>query len=102
MSKFVSEVVNTKTKVKRVAKPEDLLSLLQFKMVDAILIPKASVSSLKAKTELNLVVSDVPGSVYLPALGFFKTDHTDTLATKVKNLGGEVSKLIRVNSWRAN
>ena len=102
MSKFVSEVVKTKTKVKRVAKPEDLLSLLQFKMVVAILIPKASVASLKSKTELNLIVSDVPGSVYLPALGFFTSDHTDSLANKVKNLDGEVSKLIRVNSWRAN
>ena len=51
MPNFVSEIVNTKTKVKRVAKPEDLLSLLQFKMVDAILLPKAGYDQLKSKTD---------------------------------------------------
>lgn len=101
MPKFVSEIVNAKTKVKRVAKPEDLLSLLQFKMVDAILIPKASVASLRSKTELNLIIKDAPGSVYLPALGFFTATHQAKLASAVKGLGGEISKLIRVNSWRA-
>lgn len=101
MPKFVSQIVNAKTKIKRVAKPEDLLSLLQFKMVDAILIPKASVASLRAKTELNLIVKDAPNSVYLPALGFFAATHQAKLASAVKGLGGEISKLIRVNSWRA-
>ena len=102
MPAFVNKVVNTKTKVKRVAKPEDLLSLLQFKMVDAVLIPKASFRSLEAKTELNLVVSDAPGAVFLPALGFLSTNHEAKLSSAVKKLGGEVSKLIRVSSWRAN
>ena len=98
----MSEIVNTKTKVKRVAKPEDLLSLLQFKMVDAILLPKAGYDQLKSKTELKLVVSDAPGRVFLPAVGFLSTNHKDTLASAVKRLDGEVSKIIRVNSWRAN
>ena len=101
MTKFVSQILSSKTKVKRVAKPEDLLSLLQFKMVDAILIPKASVANLKSKTELNLIVTDAPGTVYLPALGFFTDTHQDKLASAVKGLDGEISKLIRVNSWRA-
>ena len=101
MPNFVSEIVNTKTKVKRVA-PEDLLSLLQFKMVDAILLPKAGYDQLKSKTELKLVVSDAPGRVFLPAVGFLSTNHKDTLASAVKRLDGEVSKIIRVNSWRAN
>ena len=102
MPSFVSEIVNTKTKVKRVAKPEDLLSLLQFKMVDAILLPKAGYDQLKSKTELKLVVSDAPGRVFLPAVGFLSTNHKDTLASAVKKLDGEVSKIIRVSSWRAN
>ena len=102
MPGFVKKVVNTKTKVKRVAKPEDLLSLLQFKMADAILLPKANIEGLKAKTELNLVIADAPGSVYLPAMGFLSTSHKATLAAAVKGLDGEVSKIIRVNSWRAN
>ena len=102
MPSFVSGIVNTKTKVKRVAKPEDLLSLLQFKMVDAILLPKAGYDQLKSKTELKLVVSDAPGRVFLPAVGFLSTNHKDTLASAVKKLDGEVSKIIRVSSWRAN
>ena len=104
MPNFVSKLVQAtqKPKIKRVSKPEDLLSLLQFKVADAVLVPENDVKAFKAKSKLDLQVTPVSGArVGLPALGFLSDTNKKMIQTAVKKLQGKVQDIMRVNSWRA-
>ena len=104
MPKFVSKLIpDAKSpKVKRVSKPEDLLSLLQFKVADAVLVPAKDVKAFKSKSQLDLQVTPVSGAkVGLPALGFLSETNKKMIQTAVKKLQGKVQDIMRVNSWRA-
>ena len=104
MPKFVSKLIPAANspKVKRVSKPEDLLSLLQFKVADAVLVPAKDVDSFKSKSKLDLQVTPVSGAkVGLPALGFLSNTNKKIIQTAVKQLQGKVQDIMRVNSWRA-
>ena len=104
MASFVSKMIQTskKPKIKRVSKPEDLLSLLQFKVADAVLIPEKDVKTFKSKSKLDLKVTPIGGAkVGLPALGFLSETNKNMIQTAVKKLQGKVQDIMRVSSWRA-
>jgi hypothetical protein len=104
MANFVSKMIQTsqKPKIKRVSKPEDLLSLLQFKVADAVLIPEKDVKVFKSKSKLDLQVTPISGAkVGLPALGFLSETNKKMIQTAVKKLQGKVQDIMRVSSWRA-
>ena len=104
MPKFVSKLIPAANspKVKRVSKPEDLLSLLQFKVADAVLVPANDVNTFKSKSQLDLQVTPLSGAkVGLPALGFLSDTNKKMIQTAVKQLQGKVQDIMRVNSWRA-
>jgi hypothetical protein len=104
MANFVSKMIQTskKPKIKRVSKPEDLLSLLQFKVADAVLIPEKDVKAFKSKSKLDLKVTPISGAkVGLPALGFLSDTNKKLIQSAVKKLQGKVQDIMRVSSWRA-
>jgi hypothetical protein len=73
MDGFVNKLIgrSDKTKLKRVTKREDLLSLLQFKVADAILLRESSLEAFKGKSKLDLKFKRIEGArVGLPAVGF--------------------------------
>ncbi len=55
MSDFISKLFNTKVKLKRVTKVEDLLALITFGSVDGIFIAESLFEQLRLKSNLNLI-----------------------------------------------
>ncbi len=60
MKKFIGKYLKANPKIKRVSKVEDLLQLLTFNMVKAILIPKIHIKYFKGISKLHFKVTPVP------------------------------------------
>ena len=102
MGGFVNKLIGRaeKTKLKRVTKREDLLSLLQFKVADAILLRESSLESFKGKSKLDLKVKRVEGArVGLPAVGFLPDARTKEVKAAVSKFTGELNAIIGVTGW---
>jgi hypothetical protein len=98
-SNFVETVVGTQVEVERVTKLEDLLPLLQFQMVDAVLVPERRAAALKSKSQLSLVNVRVSHEVGLPALSVLKAGG-NVISEKVRHMPTAVSSQLGVDSWR--
>jgi len=102
MGGFVNKLIGRAdgTKLKRVTKREDLLSLLQFKVADAILLRESSLESFKGKSKLDLKVKRVEGArVGLPAVGFLPDARTKEVKDAVGKFTGELNAIIGVTGW---
>lgn len=89
-------------KVKRVAKVEDLLALLEFSAADAILIPGSVVKRLTERTRLPLAVRELPGAhVGLPAVAVLHPANRDTIVRSMRGLDAETKNLLGIDSWSA-
>jgi hypothetical protein len=81
---------------------EDLLPLLQFAAVDAVLVPAAAVKSISERSRLPMRVRELPEArVGLPALGVLTDRHRDGVVKQILGLDGETNRTIGVESWRA-
>ena len=103
MDGFVNKLIgrSEKTKLKRVTKREDLLSLLQFKVADAILLRESSLEAFKGKSKLDLKFKRIEGArVGLPAVGFLPDARRKDIETAVTKFTGELNSIIGVNEWR--
>jgi ABC-type amino acid transport substrate-binding protein len=98
----VSLLKTSDFKVKRVAKVEDLLALLEFSAADAILIPGSVVKRLTERTRLPLAVRELPGAhVGLPAVAVLHPANRDTILRSVRGLDAETKSLLGIDSWSA-
>jgi hypothetical protein len=89
-------------KVKRVAKIEDLLPLLEFSAADAVLVPASAVKRLTERTRLPLTVRDLPNArVGLPALAIRNEKSRSTVIQAVQKLDSETRSLMGIDSWSA-
>jgi hypothetical protein len=87
-------------KIKRVAKMEDLLPLIEFSAADAILIPAAAVKRLTERTRLPLVVRELPGGRFgLPAVGVVDPAARDAVVRSLQGLDGSTRGLLGVEGW---
>lgn len=89
-------------KVRTVAKLEDLLTLLQFQDVDAILVPNSSVAYYTNRSRLNLVAAPIGSSRYgLPQFAVHR--NRPAVARQLTGLmevgGTEITTLLGVESW---
>jgi hypothetical protein len=92
----------TDLKLKRVTKVEDLLPLLQFSAVDAVLVPAAAVKSISERSRMEMHVRELPEArVGLPAVGIVNAKVRDLLLRQIQALDGETNKTIGVERWRA-
>ena len=89
-------------KVKRVAKVEDLLALLEFSAADAILIPGAVVKRLTERTRLPLAVRELPGAhVGLPAAAVLRPANRDPILRSLRALDAETMSILGIDNWSA-
>ena len=89
-------------KVKRVAKIEDLLPLLEFSAADAILLPGAVVKRLTERTRLPLAVRELPGAhVGLPAVAVLKPAIREMVVRSVQGLDAEAKNMLGIDNWSA-
>jgi len=68
MNTYVEKLLGKKVKLKRVTKPANLLPLLSFGSVDAILVPKRYLAILKEDSKLKFITSELDLSQGLTAL----------------------------------
>ena len=101
---FVQTILNSKVSVRGAAKPRDLMPLLNFKMVDMLLVEKSMLGYLKERSnqefsffELSEQYS-IAGAVTKNA----DTSMQETLASCVKALGEEGfnQTFFRVDQWK--
>ena len=100
---FAAVAVATKdVKVKRVAKIEDLLPLLEVSAADAVLIPNSAVKRFTERTRLVLTVRDLPSArVGLPAVAVRNEKTRDAVTKAIHQLGPETMSLLGIDSWSA-
>jgi hypothetical protein len=98
---FAASLLKTSDiKVKRVAKIEDLLALLEFSAADAILIPSAVLKRLTERTRLPLVVRELPGAhVGLPAVAMLRPLNRDTIVRSLRGLDAETKSILGIDIW---
>lgn len=99
---FVNGLLNaTDIKVKRVAKVEDLLSLLEFSAADGIVLPSAMLRVLMERTRLAIRWKQVPGApVGLPAVAVLNALARDVVVKSFQHLDASSKRLLGIDSWR--
>ena len=103
MSEFIQKLLgfNKKPKVTLVAKTEDLLTLLQFNLVDAILIPNSAIDSYLNKTQLELEITELSKVKFgLPAVGVVNQEASSILVKAFMSLDNATKKILRVEKWK--
>lgn len=101
MEAFASHVLGARvTKIKRVTTERDLLPLLQFGTVAAVLLPERWVSVLRKKSKLELETTPLKNKVGLPAVWFASPATQAALQPKVQALGAQLSQRFGVDQWK--
>jgi hypothetical protein len=100
-TQFVSNLIGApKPKLRRVGKLEDLLPLLQFKMVDAVLIREADVTGFERRTEQKLFISAPLGTATESvAVAFIAGGRRQVIERAVLGLGAEAKENLGVGRW---
>ena len=98
---FVAGLVKTKdVKVKRVAKTEDLLPLLEFSAADAILIPSSAMARLTERTRLAIKSKEIPGApVGLPGVAVFNDASKEAIKKAFSAMDAATKKLLEIDAW---
>lgn len=101
MPGFIGKLLGGNTpEVTPVTKIADLLPLLQFNKVDAVVLPERSVGWLRSRTRVELQVTQLPsGQVGLPAISFL-SPAGQRLRELVPRFGTAVRTEIGVDAWR--
>jgi hypothetical protein len=85
--------------IRRVAAPEDLLSMLQLGVVDVVLVPRADLAAMRARTRRTLHVTDVEGAVPPLAVGFVGGAPLPDIASGLRSVGAETMRALGLEGW---
>lgn len=96
---FVRDLLDTKVKVQRVTKVEDLLPLLQLERADAVLLPSRMIADLRSQSSLNLAAKVLPKRLGLPALASVSSRGAKVVAD-ARRISGRVADLLGVDGWK--
>lgn len=100
MKKFIGNYFRSKPRLKRVSKMEDLLQLLTFNMVDAILIPKIYVAYFKEISKLDFIVTSVPKMrVDIIALAIKKRGNAARIVRSFASMNDNTKTLLDIDNW---
>jgi hypothetical protein len=90
----------TDVKIKRVAKVEDLLPLLEFAAADAIVLPSSMLAKFMERTRLPIKTRDLPGAqVGLPAVAVLNPAVRDQVVSAFQKLDGPTKNLLGIEDW---
>jgi hypothetical protein len=100
---FVAGLVKANDiKVKRVAKTDDLLPLLEFSAADGILIPSSALARLTERTRLEIKSRDVPGGpVGLPGLAIFNEASKGAIIKAFSAMDAATKRVLGIDAWSA-
>ncbi|MCO7223730.1 hypothetical protein [Pleionea sp. CnH1-48] len=100
MEKFVSGLLETKVKLKRVTKVEDLLPLLTFGSVQGIFVPTSLYDQLKSKSNLNLIATTINVQVGLASAALSKASSKEKVMKCISAFDKELNATLGVEQWR--
>jgi len=98
---FLGNLLKTKDiKIKRVAKIEDLLPLLEFSAADGIVLPSSMLGRLLERTRLVIKTRELPGGpVGLPAVAVLNPAVRDVVVRSFQGLDVPTKRLLGVDTW---
>jgi hypothetical protein len=90
----------TDVKIKRVAKIEDLLPLLEFSAADGIVLPSSMLGRLVERTRLVIKTKELPGGlVGLPAVAVLNPVVRDVVIRSFQQLDAPTKRLLGIDAW---
>lgn len=102
MNEFVGQLLQTKVKLKRVSKIEDLLPLMSFKAADALFVSTSVYESLQKQSQLNLVAKQLDIQIGLVSAAVNGTQSSSEITACINQFQPELNKILGVESWAAN
>ncbi|MDM8558682.1 hypothetical protein [Candidatus Parabeggiatoa sp. HSG14] len=100
MKKFIGQYFSVTPRLKRVSKMEDLLQLLTFNMVDAILIPEIYVAYFKEISKLHFIKTPVyEMRVGIIALAIKYRRNTDHILRRFSSMNDNIKTLLDIDKW---
>jgi hypothetical protein len=98
---FLSGLLREKDlKVKRVAKIEDLLPLLEFSAADGVVLPSSMLARLLDRTRLAIKTRELPGApVGLPAVSVLSPAIREIVVGSFQKLDGPTKRLLGIDAW---
>ena len=99
---FIAKVTKDKDfKVKRVAKVEDLVPLLEFSAAQALLVPSAMLAGFTKHSRLALKTRELPdgGQVALPAVAVLNPAAKDAVVKAFNGLDAATKAVLGIDAW---
>ena len=98
---FIAGLLKTSdVKIKRVAKVEDLLPLLEFSAADGIVLPNSILSKFLERTRLPVKTRELPGAqVGLPAVAVLSPGVREQVVGAFQKLDGPTKNILGVDDW---
>jgi hypothetical protein len=98
---FVEQLLKTTDiKIKRVAKMEDLLPLLEFSAADGVLLPRSMLARMLERTQLPIKHREISGEpIGLCAVAVLTPSFRDTIVKSFQNLDGPTKQMLGIESW---
>ena len=101
MEEFVAGVLGVPApRLKHVTHERDLLALLQFDAVAAVLTSERWSVLLREKSEMNLRTTLLKNEVGLAAVAFHSPQAKNALESKIKSAGARLNNALGVTQWR--
>lgn len=102
-TRFITGLLKaTDVKIKRVAKVEDLLPLLEFSAADGIVLPSSMLAKLKERTRLPVKMHPLPGAqVGLPAVAVLNPAARGAIVNALQKLDGATKSMLGIDDWSA-
>lgn len=99
---FVNRLLKaTNLRIKRVAKIEDLLSLLELSAADGIVLSSSMLATLVERTRLVIKTRELPDAlVGLPAIAVLNPAVRETIVRSFQQLDAPTKRLLGIDAWR--
>ena len=101
MGKFIADFFPVAVKLKRVTKTDDLLPLLTFGSVEAVLVSESHFLQLKAKSNLQLVASPSNLTMSLVRLALNGKSSQEKLLRCINRFDNKINSTLGVDKWLA-
>ena len=101
MDRFIAQLLGgVSPKLKHVTHERDLLPLLQFNAVAAVVTSETWADLLRQKTKMSLKTTVLQNEVGLCAVAFASPQAKSSLEPKIKAAGGKFNQALGVSQWR--
>jgi hypothetical protein len=91
---------STEVKIKRVAKIEDLLPLLELSAADGVVVSSSILAKFMERTRLPVKTRDLPGAqVGLPAVAILNPAVRDAVVNAFQKLDGQTKSMLGIDDW---